>query len=752
MEQEPRVLAGRYEVGAVIGRGGMAEVHIGQDTRLSRAVAIKVLRPDLARDPSFQARFRREAQSAAALNHPSIVAVYDTGEDTVVMPTGVTVQVPFIVMEYVEGRTVRDILSSGSALHIDEAIEITVGVLSALEYSHQAGIVHRDIKPANVMMTPTGAIKVMDFGIARAVADSAATMTQTSAVIGTAQYLSPEQARGETVDSRSDLYSTGCLLFELLTGRAPFVGESPVSVAYQHVREPAPLASSIASDVPEVLDRIVAKSLAKDREHRYSTAGEFRADLEAALRGGAVAAPAVVAGAGGFDTELVPAGVAAAGFSTQVLPTDGAPATTPGGWGTVGNTEQNLPTDLYEDEEEVPNRWWIWAVLGAVVLGAAILVISLLMGGGNQGPVQQQVPEVENLTEAEATDLLETEPYLFEVTVTSEASDTIPVGNAIGTKPRAGELLAEGSPIELVISAGQDVVAVPDVSGMTESSARIALEGADLVVREVLEENSPEQTQGRVIETDPLDGVEVPRGSEVTVYVASGQVELPELAGMSEQEASQTLLDLKLIPRVSTEVVTNEDQIGQVLRQDRAAGLVPQGTSVEIIVGAESTTYEIPSGLVGLSPDEAEALLEAGALVVRSEFESSFNTEGIAEGLVARTFPEAGAEVERGTQITFYVSRGPRTYTVPNVTGQSEQDARNSLNSAGFFNIRTEDRNTPDSSLDGTVDRVNPSANTQVDDANTQITLTIFRFQDTGGGGGGGGGEGEGEGGGDGDG
>src|SRR3712207_5690629 len=226
----------------------MAEVHIGHDTRLGRTVAIKILRSDLARDPSFQARFRRETQAAASLNHPAIITVYDTGEDVITAPTGAVQHVPFIVMEYVEGHTVRDILRDGEAVPIEEAVEITAGVLSALEYSHHAGIVHRDIKPANVMLTPTGAVKVMDFGIARAVADSAATMTQTQAVIGTAQYLSPEQARGETVDARSDLYSTGCLLFELLTGRPPFTGDSPVAVASQHVREPAPSPSSIRSE------------------------------------------------------------------------------------------------------------------------------------------------------------------------------------------------------------------------------------------------------------------------------------------------------------------------------------------------------------------------------------------------------------------------------------------------------------------------------------------------------------------------
>src|SRR4249919_3586090 len=261
----------RYQVGDTLGFGGMSEVHRGRDLRLGRDVAIKVLRADLARDPSFQARFRREAQSAASLNHPNIVAVYDTGEDRFDGdPTGPAQ--PYIVMELVEGETLRDIVRSGRKLMPQRVTEIGSSILAALDYSHRHGIVHRDIKPGNVMLTMNGTVKVMDFGIARAVADSAATMTQTSSVLGTAQYLSPEQARGEKVDARSDLYSTGCLLYELLTGRPPFVGDSPVSVAYQHVREtPAP-PSTLNPDVSVAIDAIVMKSLAKRVEDRYQSA------------------------------------------------------------------------------------------------------------------------------------------------------------------------------------------------------------------------------------------------------------------------------------------------------------------------------------------------------------------------------------------------------------------------------------------------------------------------------------------------
>jgi serine/threonine protein kinase len=282
---QQRLLGGRYELGGVIGRGGMAEVFQARDILLNRVVAVKTLRDDLARDQTFQARFQREAQSAASLNHPSIVAVYDTGEGMI----GAS-QVPYIVMEFVDGRTLRDLLRDGGP-RPERAAEIADGVLTALDYSHRHGIVHRDIKPGNVMLTRSGDVKVMDFGIARAVADAQLPITQTAQVMGTAQYLSPEQARGERVDARSDLYSTGCLLYELLTGRPPFIGDSPVAVAYQHVNEdPAP-PSRFDPDVPAWADAIVLKALQKDPAQRYQSPGEMRNDIQRALAGAPVAAP-----------------------------------------------------------------------------------------------------------------------------------------------------------------------------------------------------------------------------------------------------------------------------------------------------------------------------------------------------------------------------------------------------------------------------------------------------------------------------
>ena len=306
---QPRLLGGRYELDGIVGRGGMAEVYRARDIRLDRIVAVKTLREDLARDQTFQARFRREAQSAASLNHPSIVAVYDTGEDD----TGGG-HIPYIVMEYVDGRTLRDLLREDRRLLPERALEITDGVLRALDYSHRNGIVHRDIKPGNVMLTRDGKVKVMDFGIARAVSDAQATMTQTAQVIGTAQYLSPEQARGERVDARSDLYSTGCLLYELLTGRPPFLGDSPVAIAYQHVRENPVPPSRVDPEVPQWADAIVLRAMAKDPRDRYQSAAEMRQDIQRALQGVPVAAPRTAAY--GTATQRVGPATAMAGTAT----------------------------------------------------------------------------------------------------------------------------------------------------------------------------------------------------------------------------------------------------------------------------------------------------------------------------------------------------------------------------------------------------------------------------------------------------
>ncbi|WP_412865472.1 Stk1 family PASTA domain-containing Ser/Thr kinase [Cellulomonas sp. 179-A 9B4 NHS] len=664
-----RILANRYEVGELIGRGGMAEVHIGHDTRLGRTVAIKILRSDLARDPSFQNRFRREAQSAAALNHPAIVAVYDTGEDLVTEATGVIAHVPFIVMEYVEGHTVRDILRDGHAVPIDEAVEITAGVLSALEYSHHAGIVHRDIKPANVMITPTGAVKVMDFGIARAVADSAATMTQTQAVIGTAQYLSPEQARGEQVDARSDLYSTGCLLFELLTGRPPFVGDSPVAVAYQHVREAPPVPSQIASDVPEALDRITLKALAKERDARYSTAAEFRADLEAVLRGGAVNAPAV-----GAALAAVPSGdatqvMAPPAATTQAMP----PAVAGSPWGSTGVMTGATPPE--DEPEEKRKPWLMWTLIAVAVLAVGGIIWLLMSNNRTADPETVAVPGVLGQSQEQAIQTLEAADLV--PVPQQEPSDTVPSGQATRTDPAEGEDVEPGSDVNLFISTGPSEVTVPDVTDRTEAEAVRLLEAEGLVVSDTRTPvDHPTIARGRVVSTDPPANAPVDAGAEVTLSVSSGNVVVPNVTGQNVEEATTALREAGL--QVATSEEPSEEPEGTVVSQDRGEGnIVPQGTTVNLGVAAPPTTATVPTTLRGQQYDAAvQALSAVGLTNVRREDVDSDEPAGT----VISSDPNGGTQIAREQQVTLRVSRGPRgggnqnPPPTPTPPGQGEGD------------------------------------------------------------------------------
>ncbi|HSJ21692.1 MAG TPA: Stk1 family PASTA domain-containing Ser/Thr kinase [Nocardioidaceae bacterium] len=551
---EPHRIGGRYELGEMLGRGGMAEVRKGNDVRLGRIVAVKRLRTDLASDPTFQARFRREAQSAASLNHPSIVAVYDTGEE--MSTDGTEVAQPYIVMEYVAGRTLREILREGRKILPERALEITSGVLAALDYSHRAGIVHRDIKPANVMLTPSGDVKVMDFGIARAVADASSTMTQTAAVVGTAQYLSPEQARGETVDSRSDVYSTGCLLYELLTGRPPFVGESPVSVAYQHVREPAAPPSSLDPDLPPEVDAIVMKALAKPVEERYQSAAAMRADIERYLAGKPVVAP------------VVPAAAAAA---TSFLPADRAAE------GTSVFDGGELP------EAEEKRKRWPFILLGLGVLAlliAAAIVAPMLF---SSSPEERSVPNLLNMTRAQAEAALE-ERDLTLGDVDRQASADVPQGRIISQTPEPGDFLEVGSAVDILISSGAPEVVVPDVLGWDKQDARAELEGRQLRVR-LVRRNSDEAVD-TVINTDPRPAATVAVDTVVTVFWSDGPEEVPSVVGMQEGPARQAIEGAGFTVNVVYDNQTRA-QRGIVLSQSPEAGSTQtEGTTVTITVSA----------------------------------------------------------------------------------------------------------------------------------------------------------------------
>jgi eukaryotic-like serine/threonine-protein kinase len=507
---QPRLLGGRYELDGIVGRGGMAEVFRARDIRLDRIVAIKTLRDDLARDQTFQARFRREAQSAASLNHPSIVAVYDTGEDMV----GRT-PVPYIVMEYVDGQTLRDLLRDDRRLLPERAMEITDGVLRALDYSHRNGIVHRDIKPGNIMLTRSGDVKVMDFGIARAMSDSQATMTQTAQVIGTAQYLSPEQARGERVDNRSDLYSTGCLVYELLTGRPPFTGDSPVAIAYQHVRENPIPPSRIDPEIPLWADSIVLKAMAKSAADRYQTAGEMRADIQRALQGMPVAPPTRVGYPG---TRRMGSATQVAGPTGAIPPYDYGPAEDPPGRGGGG-------------------KKWPWVVAGIVavlLIAAVVWGFSYVSGGGSS----YAVPSVTGLTLAQAQKAV-VDAHLVPA-VKYEASSTTPKGQVVSSNPPSGDDVSKGSTVTLLVSTGPQDVKVPNVTNQQYTQAQNTLQNLGLQVQQKTD-NSSTQPSGTVLSQSPGAGTAVPPGSTVTLTVSGGAVKVPPVAGDSQNQAQNTL-------------------------------------------------------------------------------------------------------------------------------------------------------------------------------------------------------------------
>ena len=600
---EPRVLSGRYEIRELLGRGGMAEVHAGWDTRLGRRVAVKLLRSDLARDPSFQERIKREAQSAAGLNHPGIVAVYDSGEELFTESGGGEVHVPFIVMEYVEGQTLREVLATHGPLTVQESLDVVAGVLAPLDYSHRNGIVHRDIKPANVMLTPEGDIKVMDFGIARALEDTGS-LTQTQSVVGTAQYLSPEQARGEIVDARSDLYSTACLLYELLTGRPPFVGDSQLSVAYQHVGETPKPPSELNAQIPPAVDRLILHALQKNRDERYQDAFTMREDVLAArdgrpmsIDGGADAtqlmSPAMGLGPGmGNDdpTRAYNLGSAPAAYGT------GSPAYGTGspayGSGSPAGTEPGAFTstvatvgeqkDTEERDRKRRGQLWIGvAILAVVLAGLALWIYNL-----SKPPeiVTVQLADLSNRSVEDARAYLQQEG--LQATEEEVNSNEVDDGNVVETDPAAGAEVEVGSTVTLFVSTGPEDVKIPDVTDMSEAQARQTLEEAGLKAGSNIEENSADKDRGTVLSTNPKKGETVKAGSTVDLVLSSGRVTVPDVVGMSADDACKALEadDVQLKCNVQ-EVETKDEEAGKVFEQSLQAGSdADQGSSVTVRV------------------------------------------------------------------------------------------------------------------------------------------------------------------------
>lgn len=541
-------LGNRYDLGQIVGRGGMAEVYEGTDTRLNRRVAVKVLRGDLARDPMFLERFRREAQSAAGLNHPNIVAIYDTGEDEI---DGVTV--PYIVMEFVDGVTLRQMLTNGPRIMPERGLEIIAGTLAALDYAHRHGIIHRDIKPANIMINSHGDAKVMDFGIARAVSDAATSVTATSAVMGTAQYLSPEQARGEVVDARSDIYSAGCVIYELLTGNPPFNGETPVSIAYQHVNEPPKSPSDFDPSIPATLDSIVLHALAKHPSQRYQTAAEFRADVERAIAGMPISAPSAMQ-----QTQVIPA--------TTAIP--------------VGDYRDNGNVAV-ETKQKSKNAKWVYTSF-AVVAAAAVLIFLGTQIFGNRA-VNVTVPKLAGMTVAEAeTALGNVQLILGEQT--PQADDTAPKGTILSQSPAAGENLQVGQAVNVVVSNGKEQTSVPDLVDLaTQDDARIALTDAKLILGKVDTKDS-DKAEGTVLSQSIPSGTSVDVGSRIDITVSSGKLTVPDVTGKSKTEARNILINLGFTVEVLTEDNATVAANTVLSQAPTANTLAKKGTTITITV------------------------------------------------------------------------------------------------------------------------------------------------------------------------
>ncbi|MBI3228038.1 MAG: Stk1 family PASTA domain-containing Ser/Thr kinase [Mycolicibacterium cosmeticum] len=497
----PQQLTDRYELGEILGFGGMSEVHRARDVRLHREVAIKILRADLVRDPSFYQRFRREAKHTAALNHPSIVAVYDTGEAQT--PNG---KLPFLVMEYVEGLTVGKLIQRHGAMPPQRAISIIGDVCTALEFSHSRGIVHRDIKPANIMITPTGTVKVMDFGIAHAMnATTGDRLTATSAVVGTAQYFSPEQARGQDVDARTDVYSLGCVLYEMLTGQALFTGDTPLAVAYQHVRErPIPPSQRHAGISPE-LDAVVLKALAKKPEKRYQSAAELHADLIRVSTGNAPEAPA-----------------------QQPDDVDEAP--------TAHDPQHPHTLQLpVQQPRNTSRRWLIGGALAAVI----VLVIAGVFIVGTMSRVQ--VPDVHGLTRQDALTQLQDRGLSPHVDTNPDGS--VEAGRVIGTDPAAGDSVSSGGDVTVNVSTGPEQRRIPDVATLSYDDAVQTLHDAGFDNVRRMPQASKAAELDKVVGTMPAAQQDSATSNEIVILVGSGPSarQLPDVTGQTVQQATQNL-------------------------------------------------------------------------------------------------------------------------------------------------------------------------------------------------------------------
>ncbi len=645
----PRLLSNRYELGDTLGYGGMSEVHHGHDVRLGREVAIKILRADLARDPQFQERFRREAQNAAALNHPAIVAVYDTGETNTEFGP-----LPYIVMEFVEGRTLRDIVKTEGPMSQKRAMEVMADVCAALDFSHRHGIVHRDVKPANVMITKNGAVKVMDFGIARAMHDGQSAMTQTAAVIGTAQYLSPEQARGESVDARSDVYAAGCVLYELVTGEPPFTGDSPVAVAYQHVREDPNPPSSVNPAVAPELDAVVLKALAKGPANRYQSSAEMRSDLVRTLSGQRPSAPMVMS-----EDER-----------TQVMDSD-----------------RRVPQryDNYEDDAEDPaakKKRRAWLIAGLVASLAAVVLLIMWLSGAfkDTGAESKAIPKVVGQNEATARDSLRTagftkqdsKPVVCGVPDAKGATacDENDIGKVIAINPAEGSMTPTTQMITLTIGAKPGKVKAPDLKGKSQTDAETALTAAGLQRGAVTEDETDDPNQaGKVLSQSPAAQSDVDQGSKVDITIGKSK-ELKTVQNYKGKTRAEAEAGLKAAGFSTSVKYTNSSEPKDtVVDQNPNGGKLAVGSVVTLTASDGSQeTFDMPN-LKGMTEDQATRQLQQLGWSGTINTQADKNGDSDDAGKVSKTNPQAGSKVAKNAPVTLFIVEGDTSPTSSSRSG-----------------------------------------------------------------------------------